>query len=133
MPKNISNPDSFQIEAAAILAAAYETFPMTFAWSHDEDTEEYPTSKGNSREEIQFQTIRWLVTNGYLYDEGGFVGGQWQGLGLAERGLAALNSVPDALSGQEPVGKRLVSAVAKGSVELIKQLIPVAIQQAMGG
>jgi hypothetical protein len=130
---NISNPDAFQLEAAALLAAAYEAFPMPFGWTYDEDTDIYPTSTGRSREEIQFQTIRWLISHDYLYDEGGFVGGQWMGLGLTERGLAALNSVPDALSGKEPIGKRLVSAVGRGSIDLIKQLIPIAIQKAMEG
>jgi hypothetical protein len=61
------------------------------------------------------------------------IGGQWQGLRLTERGLNALNSVPDVLSGKEPLGKRLVVAVAKGSVNVIKQLIPTIIQQAIGG
>ena len=80
MPKNLSNPDAFQIEAAAILAVAYESFPMPFGWSYDEDNEGYPTANGNSREEIQFQTIRWLIDNEYISNEGGFVGDQWQGL-----------------------------------------------------
>ena len=130
---NISNPDAFQLEAAALLAAAYEAFPITFGWTYDEDTDDYPTDRGQSREQIQFQTIRWLISNDYLYDEGGMVGGQWVGLGLTQRGLAALNSVPDALSGKDPIGKRLISAVGRGSIDLIKQLIPLAIQKAVEG
>ena len=63
--------------------------------------------------------------------EFGVIGGQWQGLGLTKRGLDALNSVPDALSGKEPLGKRLVAAVGKESIATIKQLIPVIIQQAI--
>jgi hypothetical protein len=61
------------------------------------------------------------------------IGGQWTALRLTERGLNILNSVPDVLSGKEPLGKRLVVAVAKGSVDVIKQLIPTVIQQAIGG
>ncbi len=76
---------------------------------------------------------RPLSRHGYLRDEFGVVGGQWRGLGLTERGLTALNSVPDALSGKEPLGKRLVVAVGKGSIDTIKQLIPAIIQQAFLG
>jgi hypothetical protein len=131
--KNISNPDAFQLEAATLLAAAYEAFPMKFTWGLDEDTNDYPTEQGNSRKEIQIETIRWLIANDYLFNDGGFVGGQWGGLCLTERGLAALNSVPDALSDKDPIGKRLVAAVGKGSIDLIKTLISLAIQRAMEG
>jgi hypothetical protein len=132
MPK-ITNPEAFQLEAATILAAAYSAFPTTFGWTLDSDSNNYPTETGQGRKDIQFQTIRWLIDHDYLYDEFGFVGGQWKGLGLTERGLAALNSVPDALSGKEPLGKRLSVAVGKGSIDMIKQLIPAIIQQALLG
>lgn len=130
---SISNPEAFQYEAAVILAGAYGAFPMPFAWTHDADNELYPTDTGQSRRDIQFQTITWLVAHDYLTDDGGMIGGQWRGLRLTERGLNVLNSVPDVLSGKEPLGKRLVVAVAKGSVNVIKQLIPTIIQQAIGG
>lgn len=129
---NISNPDAFQLEAATILAAAYDHFPTPIVWTPDSDTANYPTERGASREQIQFETIRWLIRSDYLTCEHGFVGGSWQGLSLTERGLAALNSVPDAISGREPLGKRLVAAVGRGSLEIIKQLIPAAIQQGLG-
>lgn len=130
---NITNPKAFQLEAATVLAAAYSAFPMTFGWAHDPDSEVYPTETGQSRADIQLQTIRWLTDHNYLYDELGFVGGKWKGLGLTERGLTALNSLPDAVSGKEPLGKRLVVAVGRGSIDTIKQLIPAIIQQAFGG
>ena len=130
---NITNPEAFQLETATILAAAYSAFPMTFGWSHDTEGDRYPTETGQTRHQIQFQTIRWLIDQNYLYDEGGVIGGEWRGLGLTERGLTALNSVPDALAGEEPLGKRLVLAVGKGSMDTIKQLIPTIIQQAFLG
>ncbi len=130
---NITNPEAFQLETATILAAAYSAFPMTFGWTHDPDSDVYPTETGQSRKDIQFQTIRWLLNRDYLYDEFGFIGVEWKGLGLTERGLTALNSVPDALSGKESLGKRLSVAVGKGSLETIKQLIPAIIQQAFLG
>jgi hypothetical protein len=130
---NITNPEAFQLEAATVLAAAYSAFPITFVWTHDPDSEVYPTETGQSRKDIQFQTIRWLIDRDYLYDEFGFVGGEWRGLGLTERGLTVLNSVPDALSGKEPLGKRLSVAVGKGGIDTIKQLIPAIIQQAFLG
>jgi len=130
---NITNPEAFQLEAAAILAAAYSAFPMTFGWSRDPDSDDYPTETGQSRKDIQFQTIRWLIDHDYLCDELGYVGGEWKGLRLTERGLTALNSVPDALTGKEPLGKRLSVAVGKASLETIKQLIPAVIQQAFLG
>ena len=130
---NITNPEAFQLEAATILAAAYSAFPMTFGWTHDTGGDDYPTETGQTREELQFQTIRWLIDHDYLRDEFGVVGDEWRGLGLTERGLTALNSVPDALSGKEPLGKRLVVAVGKGSIDTIKQLIPAIIQQAFLG
>lgn len=130
---NITNPEAFELEVAAILAAAYSAFPMTFRWSCDTEGDSYPTETGQTRDQIQFQTIRWLIKHDYLYDKGGVIGGEWRGLGLAERGLTSLNSVPDVLSGKEPLGKRLVVAVGKGSINTIKQLIPVIIQQAFTG
>jgi hypothetical protein len=130
---NMSNPEAFQFEAAVILAGAYTAFPMPFACSHDADNQFYPTNTGQSRRDIQFQTITWLVAHDYLSDEGGMIGGQWTALRLTERGLNILNSIPDVLSGKEPLGKRLVVAVAKGSFDVIKQLIPTVIQQAIGG
>lgn len=129
---NVTNPEAFQSEAAAILAAGYSAFPCEFGWTYDPDTEDYPTDSGRSREDIRFETIRWLTDHGYLYG-GGLHGNEWQGLKLTDRALSALNSVPDVLSGKEPLGKRLAIAVGKGSVETIKQLIPVFVQQAVGG
>ena len=52
-------------------------------------------------------------------------------LRLTERALNVLNSVPDVLEGKEPLGKRLVAAVRKGSFEVIKQLVPVLIAKAL--
>ena len=128
---HLTNPEAFQLEAATSLAAAYSAFPMAFVWDHDPDNENYPTETGQSRKDIQFRTIDWLVEHRYLIDDFGVVGGKWQGLRLGERGLAALNSVPDALGGKEPLGKRLVTAVAKGSFEMIKQLLPAIIIEGM--
>jgi len=130
---HITNPEAFQLEAATILAAAYSAFPMTFGWKHDPDSDVYPTDIGQSRKDVQFHTIQWLIDHDYLHDELGFVGGEWKGLRLTERGLTALNSVPDALTGKEPLGKRLSVAVGKGSLETIKQLLPAVIQQAFLG
>jgi hypothetical protein len=129
---NITNPEAFQLEAATILAAGYSAFPTSFGWTYDSDTELYPTVTGQSRQQIQFETVRWLIDHGYLYG-GGLSGGQWRGLKLTERALNALNSVPDVLAGKEPLGKRLTVAVSKGSFDVIKQLIPVMIKQALGG
>ncbi len=129
---NISNPEAFQLEAAIILAAGYTTFPGTFDWAYDSDTEIYPTETGKSREKIQFETIIWLKENGYLHG-GGLIGNEWKGLKLTDRALNALNAVSDVLSGAEPLGKRLVVAVGKGSIETIKQLIPIFVQQALSG
>ena len=58
---NLTNPEAFQLEAATILAAAYSAFPMLFVWDHDPDNENYPTETGQSRKDIQFETIRWLI------------------------------------------------------------------------
>lgn len=129
---NITNPEAFQYEAAAILAAAYTHFPMRIHWDYDADNEMYPTETGQSREEIQANTIRWLDEHGYIGLEG-FVGRQWRGIGLTERGLRILNSVPDVLSGKEPLGKRLVAAVKTGSWDIIKQVVPAMIQKAVTG
>jgi hypothetical protein len=129
---NVTNPEAFQLETATILAAGYSAFPTSFGWVYDPDTELYPTVTGQSRQQIQFETIRWLTDHGYVYG-GGLSGGQWRGLKLTERALNALNSVPDVLAGKEPLGKRLTVAVSKGSFDVIKQLIPVMIKQALGG
>ena len=128
----LTNPEAFQLEAAAILAAGYSAFPAPFGWIYDADTDAYPTDTGRTRQQIQFDTIRWLIDHNYLYG-GGVVGGQWRDLRLTERALNSLNSVPDALAGKDPLGKRIVAAVRKGSVEAIKQLIPIAIEKALGG
>ena len=127
-----ANPEAFQLEAATLLATGYEHFPSQFGWEYDEDIEGYPTESGKGRQQIQFDTIRWLIDYGYLDDEFGVVGNVWQGLRLSEKGLAALNRVPDALDGKDPLGKRLVAAVAKGSWETIKVLLPSIVQEAIG-
>jgi hypothetical protein len=46
------------------------------------------------------------------------------GLKLTKNGLSVLNSVPDVLSGKEPLGKRLAATVGKGSLETIKAIDP---------
>lgn len=76
----ITNPEAFQLEAATILATAYSAFPMPFGWTHDPDSDVYPIDSGQSRKDIQFQTIQWLIDHDYLHDELGFVGGEWKGL-----------------------------------------------------
>lgn len=86
----------------------------------------------HSRESVQFETMRWLIEQGYVFSRNGFTNNEtWGALGLTDKGLAALNSVPDVLSGKEPLGKRLAVAVGKGSFEIIKELIPAIIQQAV--
>jgi len=126
----LTNPEAFQLEAATILAAGYSAFPSPFGWTYDTDTELYPTDTGRTRQQIQFDTIRWLIDHDYLYG-GVVIGGQWINLRLTERALNVLNSVPDVLEGKEPLGKRLVAAVRKGSFEVIKQLVPVLIAKAL--
>jgi hypothetical protein len=128
---NFTNPVAFQVEAATLLSAGYGAFPCTFNWTCDEDSDLYPTETGQSRAAIQSETIQWLREHGYLTGKG-VVGGVWQHLQLTERALLALNSVPEALAGKEPLGKRLVAAVGKGSIELMKQLVPVAIKTIAG-
>jgi hypothetical protein len=76
---NITNPEAFQLEAATILAAVYSAFPIPFVWEHDPDNENYPTETGQSRKDIQFQTINWLIEHRYLIDDFGVVGEKWEG------------------------------------------------------
>lgn len=130
---NITNPEAFQLEAATVLAAGYAAFPISFPWQLDTGGECYPTETGQSREDIQFQTIQWLIQHDYLRNERGFCAGAWLALSLTERALVALNSLPDALAGKEPLGKRLVTAVAGGGADIIKKLVPAIIQQALLG
>ena len=128
----LSNPEAFQIEAAEILAASYKAFPSEITWNYDPDNQNYPTTEGKHRPTIQRDTIQWLVTQGYLNCDDPYagIGNEWEGFVLSEKGLVALNSVPDAISGKDPLGKRLISATAKNSLDLVKQLIPLIIQQA---
>lgn len=135
---NITNPEAFQLEAAAILAAGYEHFPMPFGWELDPDTDVYPTETGQSRAQIQMSTILWLRSNGYLAPKGsgaGFINnrglGQWYNLELTQIALSVLNSVPDVLQGKDPLGKRLVDAVKSGGATCIKSLLPVAIKMVL--
>lgn len=131
----LSNPEAFQFEAAAILATAYNQFPLPFDWRLAANDDYYPTTTGASKTVIQHETIRWLKEQGYVRGKGlvNEHGGlsYWQAVQLTERGLDALNSVPDVLQGKEPLGKRLGTAVASRSFDLIKTLIPMAIQYAL--
>ena len=130
---NLTNPEAFQFEAATILAAAYTAFPVPFDWALDEDAEGYPTTQGHGRKEIQNRTLEWLEIHRYLGSDSVSDEDGWYNLKLTERGLAALNAVPDVLSGREPLGKRLAVAVGRNSLDVIKQLIPTLISQALGG
>ena len=131
----VEGHESRSIPTRSCNGSCHRVFCVTdaFRWTHDPDSDVYPTDSGQSRKDIQFQTIQWLIDHDYLHDELGFVGGEWKGLLLTERGLTALNSVPDALTGKESLGKRLSVAVGKGSLEAIKQLLPAVIQQAFLG
>jgi len=135
-----TNPEAFQFEAAAILAAGYEWFPMHFDWPLDADNENYPTENGQSRADVQRETVSWLTEHGYLTTfgltgttEGQLIGARWSYVQLTERALVALNAVPDVLQGKEPLGKRLISAVKANSFEAIRALVPIAIRYAFGG
>ena len=44
--EKLTNPEAFQLEAAAILAAGYSVFPSSFGWSYDADSDMYPTDTG---------------------------------------------------------------------------------------
>lgn len=128
---NISNPDAFQLEAASILATAYEHFPMPIDWNFDTDDERYPTAVGQSRSAIQKHTILWLIRHDYILNKALVTDERAHRILLSERALAVLNSVPDVISGKQPLGTRLVSAVASGSWDVVKQLIPIAIQNSI--
>lgn len=118
-----ANPEAFQFEAASILAAGYECFPLKFDWQLDLDSERYPTQEGASRRTIQLETIRWLKAQDYLSGKGLVRDPNpnkpphFRDLQLTERALVALNAVPEALQGKEPLGKRLRTAVASHSWE----------------
>jgi len=52
-----TNPEAFNFETAAILAAGYDSFPMHFDWPLDADNENYPTENGQSRADVQRETV----------------------------------------------------------------------------
>lgn len=121
----LTNPEAFRFEAANIFVQLSDTFPSLADWEYDQEIDGYPTLSGKSREQIQFETMKWLIDHHYIHCESGYVGKKWKGLQLTERAIGAMREQTTAAPSEprKSVAVVLREAVFKFSVEVTSSLM----------
>lgn len=120
-----SNIDRFNELTARILADLYRAFPLPRNLAC---TDYNITPVLNEQDQLdntsQFfmATVRWLAESGYLRFEQENCVLVWDAV-LTPKGLEALCTVPDALSGKPSLGERLNTAATEGGKTLLAETI----------
>lgn len=132
MTENISRTDLFNAIAGMIFATAYESFPhyaqfeieeveraldakpiYVETWQGEDIIDHWQFSNGDRVDALVKRTTEWLVEENYLSL---FSNGIKTGFRLTEKGLVAMNMVPDSLSGNDNVGVRLKRAAGETAI-----------------
>jgi hypothetical protein len=117
----MSNIDDFNVAAAVILDKLYTTFPRRISLRDDS----FDSDRDEATLMLYRDTILFLQAEGILryvsWSNGKPI--YFEGVALTARGLAILNSTPDALKEKVPLGVRLSTVLKSGSGEALKVLI----------
>ena len=136
MTNQRTNIEVANIWIGYVFAKLYESFPIPYDFKLSEildETGEVPTI-GESGE-FGLQLLMWLRDEGYVRGQDGTL--ELESLMdftvLTERGLTALNAVPDKLAQKKKIGEQLVDASKDLGKEGIKKGVMDLIGQVIGG
>jgi hypothetical protein len=114
-----ANVTEFNVIAGLVFAQLYEQFPVRVGHLHEgaigmamgaaapSEWSTHVLPSGRSLGEVLFHSVKWLSEEGYVRSAGLT---PYEQVTLTEKGLAALNSVPQGLS--TTVGSSLVKATS---------------------
>lgn len=124
----MSNMDDFNEATASILAKLYEAFPQWLSFKVASLAEGADENKLRNYGD----TILFLEREGFIRYESRVTNENFNGVSLTSKGLADLNSTPDALREKMPLGRKLITVVREGSPEVIKIVVEQLIKGAIG-
>jgi hypothetical protein len=124
----MSNIDDFNEATAKILAKLYDAFPQRLSFKVASLVEGIDENKLHNYSD----TIMFLEREGFIRYESYITNDLFIYVSLTSKGLAILNSIPDALQEKGPLGRKLINSVKDGSQELIKIGVEQLIKGALG-
>lgn len=117
----MSNLDKFNEITAKVFADCYSSFPVPLNFCQSDYIEGVSDAESDP---LFFSTLEWLKKHGYISFECPELGwANYYDVQLTEKGLTALNAVPDALKEKKTVGDKVVEVVKTGSKELMSECI----------
>lgn len=137
------NIELFNEYVAHILAQLYVSFPVKGTLdvrtiSGHTDVNHYgiicaPDGSESKEAWVAFDTISWLVDNGYVHADSQLARRYYDGCTLTAKGLKLLQAVPKSVQITEPPGGKLVSLIKEGSINLAKDLVKEILTHGAGG
>jgi hypothetical protein len=124
----MSNMDDFNEATAKILAKLYEAFPQRQSFKVADLVE----STDENKIRTYSDTIIFLEREGFIRYESYVTNDHFNNVSLTSKGLAILNSTPDALQERVPLGTKLINAARDGSQAVIKMVVEQLINNALG-
>ena len=123
----MQNIDLFNEYAARILAQLYEIFPSKQTLdartiSGHTDVNRFgiicaPDGSESKEARLAYDTIEWLVHNGYVRADSLLDGRLAYGCRLTEQGRKVLRAVPEKVQNTETRGRKLVRLIKESSIE----------------
>ena len=121
----MSNLDMFNEITAKVFAECYENFPVTIDCNQDD----YVTTVDTGPNEIFYETMLWLKEYDYItFWEHEMGARTFYHVQLTEKGLSALNMVPDSLKEKVTMGSKIASAVKSGAKDIMSECIRQAVK-----
>jgi hypothetical protein len=127
----MADMDRFDKGTALVLEKLYASFPRRLGFR----VNELDQDADDDALKTYADTILFLAHEGFIrYDSWSPVDPPvFQGVSLTMKGLAVLNSIPDALAEKETLGQRLRRAISDGSGETTKAVVHEIISVAVSG
>ena len=126
----MDNIERFNRIAAALFKRLYESFPTPIVRFDSNSLREpagLPPVEGNSMISEAGAVVKWLQEEGFVRYANASHGQHYSMVVLTQKGLAAMNSVPDALAPTQTVGERLKELSRETSTQTVAQLVQIAI------
>jgi hypothetical protein len=114
------NMDDFNVATALVLSKLYESFPQLVTFSIRELAPDLELDSYNN----YYGTVIFLQREALIrYTYYSSVSGRFEETSLTLKGLAILNSVPESLKENTPLGQRLINATKTASAEGVKTIV----------
>lgn len=129
-PGAMDNIERFNRIAAALFKVLYESFPkplVTFRSDSLRESAGLPPVHEHEVINETGQTVKWLQDEGFIRYSSSARDQHFTMVVLTQKGLAAMNSVPDALAPTQTVGNRLKELGRETSTQTVGQLVQFAI------